>query len=422
MKIIKAVCVGAGNRGNIYANYALTNSDKMNLIAVVDPNPIHRNELADKHSIPANMRFSSIEDFVSSGTECDLVINATMDSLHYETAKALLYAGYDVLLEKPVTNNAEELLDLKRIATEKQKNLFVCHLMRYTPFYKGIKQHILNGDIGTVTSIKLSEYVGVSHFIESFVVGKWRNESECGSSLLLAKSCHDIDMLCWLNNSSAPKKVASFASRGIFVPRNAPEGATSTCHTCPHEKSCKYSLTTMFTGMSGAWKRIMLECGKPATEVTQEDIYNKVKTSHYGRCVFEGNELVDRQNVIVEFENGSIGTFDLIGSVAKADRYIHIVGELGEIFGNRSDGYYTVRTYDFATKEYVEQVYDISAQIKGGHSGGDIGIMTDICNYLNGDRTSVSMTSIDDSVNGHLCVYAAEKSRKNESIERIPNA
>lgn len=419
MKIIKAVCVGAGNRGNIYSNFALTNSERMELIAVVDPNPARRNELAQKHSISSDMRFSNIDEFVARGVKCDLVINATMDNIHYETAKTLLCAGYNVLLEKPVTNNPYELLDLQKIAKDKGRNLFVCHLMRYTPFYKGIKQHIINGEIGKITSIKLSEYVGVSHFIESFVVGKWRSESGCGSPLLLAKSCHDIDMLCWLNNSTVPKKVASFAARGIFIPENAPDGASDACHTCPHEKTCRYSLTHLFTGMSGAWKRIMLDFDKPSTAVTQEDIYERLKESHYGKCVYEQKDLVDRQNVIVEFENGSIGTFDLVGSVAKADRYIHIVGELGEIYGNRSDGFYTVRTYDFVEKEYVERVYDISSEIKGGHNGGDIGIMQDVCDYLNGVRTSISMTGIDDSVNGHLCVYAAEKSRKNETIEKI---
>ena len=419
MRVIKAVCVGAGNRGVIYSGFALSNPEQMTLVAVVDPDPIHRNELADKHSISSAMRFSGIAEFMAAGVECDLVINATMDNIHYETTKELLLAGYSVLLEKPVTARKEELIELRDLANEHGVNLFICHLMRYQPFYKGIKSHILSGEIGKVTSVKMSEYVGVSHFIESFVVGKWRSEAECGSPFILAKSCHDIDMMCWLNNASAPKSVASFGSRSLFIPENAPKGATEACHTCPHEDSCIYSLTNIFTGMSGAWKRIMMECGKPAVEVTQEDIYKKLRESNYGRCVYEEKDLVDRQNVIVQFENGSIGTFDLIGGVAKADRYVHVVGEHGEIFGNRGDGFYTVRTYDFKNKEYIERTYDITGEIIGGHSGGDVGIMSDVCNWLNGDKTSISMTGIDDSVNGHLTVYAAERSRKCGNIERV---
>ena len=110
-------------------------------------------------------------------------------------------------------------------------------------------------------------------------MGKWRSEAECGSPVLLSKCCHDLDMLCWLNNSTAPRKVASFGSRSLFVPENAPDGAAERCHACPHEKTCKYSTTSIFTGLSGAWKRIMLECNKPSTEVTQADIYEKLSPS-----------------------------------------------------------------------------------------------------------------------------------------------
>ena len=224
MKIVNVACVGAGNRGIIYSNFAITHPERMNVIAVVDPNALHRTEFAREHNIPENMRFESVSDFVEAHPECDLVINATIDNLHYETTIPLLEAGYDVLMEKPITASVEELLSLRDVALKNNRSLFVCHVLRYTPFYRAIKETILSGAIGKVSSVKMSEYVGVSHFIESFVVGKWRSEAECGSPFLLAKSCHDLDMLCWLNNSSAPVKVASFADRRIFIPENAPEG------------------------------------------------------------------------------------------------------------------------------------------------------------------------------------------------------
>ena len=419
MRTIKAVCVGAGNRGIIYSNFALTHPERMKVIAVVDPNPLHRTEFAKKHSIPENMQFASVEDFVESKTACDIVINATIDNLHVKTALPLLRAGYDVLLEKPITASADELIELRDAAISNNRNLFICHVLRYTPFYKGIKERILAGDIGKVTSVKMSEHVGVSHYIESFVVGKWRSEAECGSPFLLAKSCHDLDMLCWLNNASAPEKVVSFADRKIFIPENAPEGATETCHTCPHEKTCKYSITNIFNGKSGTWKRIIHDINKPVDEITQEDINEQLKKSTYGRCVYEQKDLVDRQNIIVKFENGSIGTFDLIGAVAKGDRYIHVVGEDGEIFGVHCQNAFTVRKYDFEKKCYTETKYETNVDPKDEHLGGDVGMMTELCNYLCGDKSSVSITSIADSVNGHLCVYAAEKSRKSDTVVHL---
>ncbi len=416
MKTIKVACVGAGNRGIIYSNYAIRFPEQMKVVAVVDPNELHRVEFAKTHGIAADMQFASVEDFVACHPECDLVINATIDDIHCKISKPLLRAGYDVLMEKPITADVNELLDIRNTALECGRNLFVCHVLRYTPFYKGIKEKILAGEIGKITSIKMAEHVGVSHYVESYVVGKWKSEAECGSSFLLAKSCHDLDMMCWLNNASAPVKVASFADRKIFIPENAPEGATETCHTCPHENTCKYSITNIFNGKSGTWKRIIHDIDKPVDEITQEDINEQLKKSAYGRCVYEDKDLVDRQNIIVKFENGSVGSFDLIGAAAKGDRNIHIVGEDGEIFGSHSDNMFTVRKYDFKNKCYEETKYDVSEGAQDEHRGGDTGMMRSMCNYLNGDRSDVSITNINDSINGHLCVYAADKSRKSEKI------
>ena len=416
MRIVKVACVGAGNRGIIYSRFAITHPDRMKVVAVVDPNPLHRTEFAREHNIPENMQFASVEDFVEVHPECDLVINATIDNLHCVTTTPLLSAGYDVLMEKPITGDVNELLAVRDTAIKYNRNLFVCHVLRYTPFYRSIKERILSGEIGKVTSVNMSEHVGVSHFIESFVVGKWRSEAECGSPFLLAKSCHDLDMLCWLNNASEPKKVASFGDRKIFIPENAPDGHTETCHTCPHESTCKYSMTNIFSGKSGTWKRIIHDIDKPVSEITQEDINEQLKKSSYGRCVYEGSDLVDRQNIIVYFENGSVGTFSLIGATAKGERYIHIVGENGEIIGSHTEGFFTVRKYDFEKKRYTEEKVDTSANANDEHLGGDTGMMTDLCNYVLGDTSSISITSINDSVNGHLCVYAAERSRKSDKI------
>ena len=163
----------------------------------------------------------------------------------------------------------------------------------------------------------------------------------------------------------------------------------------------------------------MLDIRKPQSEITEEDIQNQVKNSSYGRCVYEDKDLLDRQNMIVKFKNGSIGTFNLVAGSARGDRYIHIVGEDGEIFGTTGDNKYTLRRYDFKTDTYTDEIVDISAQVTSGHSGGDCSIMHDICAYLNGDKSSISITDINDSVNGHLLVYAADESQKQNKIVKF---
>lgn len=420
MRQIKAVVVGAGQRGFTYASYSIEHSNELKIVGVVDPNAVHAKDMANMYDIPNNSIFSSVEEFIASGYKCDLVINATTDSLHYEIDKDLMLAGYDVLTEKPITPKKEELLSLRDIAKSKGVNLFVCHVLRYTPFYKSIKRDILDGKIGKITSIQMSEHVCNMHYVESYVVGKWRSEKDCGSTFLLAKSCHDTDLMCWFNSLTQPEQVASFGSREIFVSKNAPEGYTETCHTCPNEQTCKYSTNKIFLKNKFFRERICLDIKKLQNEITEEDIQNQVRISSYGRCVFEDKDLLDRQNMIVKFKNGSVATFNLVAGASKGERYIHIVGEDGEISGALSDNKYTLRRYDFNSDSFKDEVVVVcEGEFESGHGGGDFAIMKDLCAYLNGDKSSISITDIEGSVNGHLVVYAADESQKNNKIVKI---
>ena len=241
MKQFTAALVGAGNRGCVYADYSIDEPSELKIIAVVEPNDIRRGEAAERYGIEEARRYVSVDDFLKDKIECDFVINATMDPQHFETASKLMNAGYDMLLEKPIVNNREELLELQRLAHENNVKVNVCHVLRYTPFYKAIKETINAGTIGNIMTIEINEHVGVAHFIDSFVRGKWSSEEKCGSGFLLQKSCHDMDLACWLNNSSTPVRVMSMGSRSQFIPERAPEGATEFCYQCPHNAQCFYS-------------------------------------------------------------------------------------------------------------------------------------------------------------------------------------
>ena len=133
---------------------------------------------------------------------------------------------------------------------------------------------------------------------------------------------------------------------------------------------------------------------------------------------------MDRQNIIVEFENGSCCTFTLVGGTTCPDRYLHIVGTKGEIEGKLEENKFILRKYDRNYITVKGEEIDISKEVVnnakfGGHSGGDFAIMHDLIAYLNGDESSVSITKLEDSINGHLCVFAAEKSRKESVIVSI---
>lgn len=197
-----------------------------------------------------------------------------MDEMHYETTMQLLEKGYDILLEKPITSNAQELHDIERKATEKGCKVVVCHVLRYVPFYIEIKKIIDSGKIGKITSIQLNEHVWHGHFVNAFVRGRWRSEKQCGSGMLLQKCCHDTDLMCWLNNSTVPESVSSFGSKSFFTEENAPEGATQYCYECPQKDKCmfdaeKFQIQKDFIPFY-TWDRL----NKPLDEITIEEKEN----------------------------------------------------------------------------------------------------------------------------------------------------
>ncbi|MDD7165341.1 MAG: Gfo/Idh/MocA family oxidoreductase [Clostridia bacterium] len=424
MKKIKFAIVGFGNRGQIYGDYTLSDPDNSQVVAVVDTNPYKLKIAKEKYGLCEGQLFESLEAFLRAGSEADVVVNATMDQYHYETAIAILNGGYHMLMEKPIVAEREKLLEIERLAKEKSRLVFVCHVLRYTPFYRKIKQLVNDGEIGEIMSMEMNEHVWNPHFLTSYIRGKWSSEEECGSGFLLAKCCHDADLISWLNNAAKPVNVASFGSRSQFVPGRKPAEATEYCWNCPLERHCKYSAKILYYDYDTMPFLLWDRMNKPYDEITKEEKEAFLKENKYGKCAYDcGGDLVDRQNMIVNFDNGSIATFDLTGGATRPDRYIHIVGQNGEIEGKLSEDKFVLRKYVPENLSYREEVVDVSKEIVinvplqvGGHSGGDYAIMHDLIGYLNGDRSSLSITSIEDSVNGHLMVYAAEESRKTGKI------
>lgn len=418
LKKLNAVLVGAGNRGCTYADYALECPNELAIIAVVEPNELRRKQACERYNVPEKNAFSSLETFLQENLTCDFVINATMDELHYETAREIMLAGYNMLLEKPIVADEAQLLELQKIALEKQVKVNICHVLRYTPFFKTIKTLIDKGVIGKIMTMELNEHVWIAHFLDSYVRGKWNRKEKCGSGFLLAKSCHDTDLMCWLNNTTRPKKVFSFGSRSQFIPANAPEEATEFCYNCPHNEKCLYSAQKVHLEFDSMPFQTWSELNKPLSKITLQEKEDYLKYSDYGRCAYNsGGDINDRQCVSVEFENGSIASFTMLGGSSKAGRSIHICGTEGEIEGFVEDGFFLLRTMDRSEGvfQYIEKKIDVSKDVHisaeyGGHAGGDYAIMYELVRYFNGDNSSVSITNINDSINGHRVVYAAEKS------------
>lgn len=203
-KPLRVVIVGAGNRSLTYASYALTNPEDLQVVAVVDPDELRCNRLADLHGVASDRRYASLDALFADGRIADAAINGTMDALHVPTSLPLLEAGYDILLEKPIGISKEEVLVLLDAARLHDRKVMICHVLRYAPYYREIRQRIADGVIGDILNIQTGEHVSYHHMAAAFVRGKWGSKEQGGSSMLMAKCCHDMDLITWLKSGIPP--------------------------------------------------------------------------------------------------------------------------------------------------------------------------------------------------------------------------
>lgn len=407
MSKVKIALIGAGDRGkDRYGEFAIQYPDNIEFVAVAEPNQIKRKEFAQKHKIASEFQFESWEPLLEKNRFCDGIIIATQDDMHFYPARIALENGYHVLLEKPMSNDAKECVELGRIARESDKAFMICHVLRYTPFYSAIKEAINKKMIGELVNIQHNENIGYFHFAHSFVRGNWRNSDE-SSPLILAKSCHDMDLLLWLAGKRC-KKISSFGELTFFKEGKAFENSGERCINCAIEETCPFSAKKIYYNAIGRWPASVI------SEIqTREAVEKAVAEGPYGRCVFRcDNNVVDHQVTIMEFEDGITATFNLSAFTNKVHRTLKVMGTEGEI--RADDSRNEIEIHRFASDE---RIVINPRVITGGHSGGDHGIMEDFISIIK-TNSGKALTSADISVESHIMSFAAEESRvTNKTIE-----
>ena len=427
-KPITAIIVGAGHRSFVYSELAKTNPEMLKIVGVADPNPIRRKKAMDYFGFKEDMCFENAEELAKKGKLADTVINGTMDEQHLETAVPLLDAGYDMLLEKPFAPNEEEMRQIVNCAKKNNSKVMICHVLRYTPFYYAIKERIVNGEIGDIINIQTTEHVSYHHLSTSYIRGKWANSDKCHTSMLLAKCCHDLDIIMWMMSETKPKQISSFGGKFQFKPENAPKEAGTICmKDCPLVDTCVYSTKRLYIDHPDRWAFYIWDALEGKKNVTIEDKIALMKSdSPYARCIYKcDNNVVDHQSVLINFESGATGTHNMVGGSAEPRREIHIIGTKGEIFGNFEESKFTVLKIDPSPDAHNEEcdVEEVDLRVTGdmvgaygGHGGGDERLAADFVKFIRGEKPSLACTSIFDSVAGHLSVYLADKSRENGGI------
>ena len=167
---VDLVVVGMGARAMIYAREALRHPDKLRIVGVADVNPETLRLARDTFGIPPECCFASAQALADLSRFADGAINGTMDPQHVETTLPLLRRGYDVLLEKPFAPNQEQANLLLSCARETGRRVMVCHVLRYAPFYRTVKELIVSGALGRIVNLHMMEQVSYFHQSVSYQI------------------------------------------------------------------------------------------------------------------------------------------------------------------------------------------------------------------------------------------------------------
>ena len=414
-KPITAIVLGAGHRAMVYADYSLKHPDELKIVGVADPDEYRRKMVCEKFGFPVGNCFVDAEALSKVPKFADAVINGTMDEQHVETSLPLLKMGYDMLLEKPFCVNKAEMKELLDVVNEHKNKVMICHVLRYSPFYLKFKEKIQSGELGDIINIQTIENVSYHHMATSFVRGKWGNSEKCHTSMLLAKCCHDMDIMMWLMSPLKPLTVSSVGSRMQFRKENAPKNSGTYClKDCPLVETCQYSAKKIYLDHLGSWEFYVWKELESVENPTMEQRIELLKHSDYGRCIYKcDNDVVDHQSVLINFSNGATGTHNMIGGAAAPLRVLKVTGTKGEIYGEFESNVIKFTKIDPNNENmYVEERLDIEDFDLDGHGGGDDNLTADFIKFVAGEEVSVSCTSIYDSIAGHNIIFLADESRE----------
>ena len=399
MSKIKVGFIGLGNRGGMYYEFARKHDDICEIVSVCDF--IAEQQLSRFTNRDVPHIYTNTDDFFNDKLELDLLCISSMDKYHYNDAKRAIDLGYNLLLEKPIACKLEEVLELQALAKEKGVKVVICHVLRYTMFYKEIKRLITEGTLGQIININCTENVGYWHQCHSYVRGNWHNVEETAPQIL-TKCSHDLDIIQWLMDKKV-NYVSSFGALNFFKKENKPSESTYRCGTCPLGYNCDFNAYRFYLKNPGWLIPFM------GTNQTEETIKAYLDKSVFGHCAFDmDNDTVDHQVVNILFDDNTTATLTLNAFSNKCYRDIKVYGTKADLVANFEEKKIHVELFN-------DEVIDIDltklTDDFSGHGGGDAVMFKELLTYLQTGEKTDSLTLLDDSVISHRMAFLSEESR-----------
>jgi predicted dehydrogenase len=250
--------------------------------------------------------------------------------------------------------------------------------------------------------------VGDVHVSHSYVRGPWRKKSE-STPIILAKSCHDLDVLCWWIGARCAR-VSAFGSLTKFRAAQAPAGAPAYClDGCPVEATCRYQAANVYVH-----KKLFSSHHIVTPDRSDAGILAAIRKGQYGRCVYRcDNDVPDHMVTNLEFQGGATAAFSMEGCVTYVGRRTRVMGTKGDIVGDE-------RAMEVSLFEGGSAMWDVTqaAADLEGHGGGDQRMVRDLVQAVAQRQPGLLPTTLQNSMESHLMGFMAEESRLDGGMAR----
>ncbi|MBN2409511.1 MAG: Gfo/Idh/MocA family oxidoreductase [Candidatus Aminicenantes bacterium] len=231
----RVALVGTGIRGSslwgrdLIKNYA----DVLEIVGLSDINPI-RLDYAKTFMGATCPTFTDFGRMIED-TRPDTVIVTTMDSVHAKYIRLAMESGCRPITEKPMCTDEKMVQDIIDAERRTGRALTVTFNYRYSPDAVRIKEILMSGEIGKVTSVDFNWYLDVYHGASYF--RRWHGFKQNSGSLLVHKASHHFDLMNWWLEAE-PVEVHAYGELRKYGHNGAFRGER--CLTCPHKSSCEF--------------------------------------------------------------------------------------------------------------------------------------------------------------------------------------
>ncbi len=271
--------VGTGDWGaNLIRNFA--NLPGTRLVSLCDADPQRLAKAAAQY--PGVRAVADVADVARDSEVQGVVVSASAVS-HYPLAKALLEAGKDVYVEKPLTLEVPHAEELCRLAKQHGRVLMVGHLLLYHPGVQYLKKMVTGGELGELFYI----------YCQRVNLGKVRKDENA----LWSFAPHDLSVILHLMDQEpvdVAARGAAFLQPGVedvvFVDLRFPGGQTAHVHVSwldPH-KLRKFTVV-------GSQKMVVFDDMEASEKIK---VYDKA-VERSGQVVSYGDALTVRSGDIL---------------------------------------------------------------------------------------------------------------------------